>query len=73
MSRALNVDATVDQVIAMSAKHNAAISAIEPLVPSGTRVVFVTIEDVAVIAKAYGSHILTGAVVRLPWGQRRVN
>jgi hypothetical protein len=73
MSRALNIDATVEQVIAMSAKHKATISAIEPLVPSGTRVVFVTIEGAAIVARAYGSRVVAHPVVRHPWGQRRVS
>lgn len=71
MSRALNVDATVAHVVALSAKHNAAISAIEPLLPQGTRVVFVNADDAAVIARAYGAKVLTGAVTRERWQQRR--
>lgn len=72
MSRAVNIDATVDQVIAMSEKHKAAISTIEPLLPAGTRVVFMNAEDAAVVARAFGSHVLTGAVTREPWRQRRI-
>ncbi|WP_448664725.1 hypothetical protein ACG3SL_08665 [Sphingomonas sp. CJ20] len=70
MSRALNIDATVDDVMARCAKHNAAISAIEPLQPRGTRVVFMNGEDAAVMARAYGAKVLTGAVTRTPWRQR---
>ncbi|MET0308752.1 MAG: hypothetical protein ABW023_08605 [Sphingomonas sp.] len=73
MSRALNIDAPVDAVIAMSAKHKAAISAIEPLMPKGTRVVFMNADDAAVIAQAYRTRILSGAVVREPWRQRNVD
>lgn len=72
MSRALNVDATVAHVVALSAKHNAIISAIEPLDPKGTRVVFMNADDAAVVARAYGSRVITGAVVRAPWRQQRV-
>ncbi len=72
MSRALNIDATVDHVVALSAKHNAAISAIEPLLPTGTRVVFMNADDAAVVARAYGLRILTGPVTRTPWRQQRV-
>jgi ABC-type sugar transport system substrate-binding protein len=70
MSRALNIDATLDAVVAMSAKHNAAISAIEPLLPRGTRVVFMNADGAAVVARAYGSKVMAGAVTREPWKQR---
>ncbi|MCJ8158466.1 hypothetical protein [Sphingomonas sp. LaA6.9] len=73
MPRALNIDATVDDVVALSARHNAAISAIEPLFPQGTRVVFMNAGDAAVVARAYGSRVLTGVVTRTRWRQRRVN
>ena len=73
MSRALNIDASLDEVISMAAKHKAEISAIEALEPSGTRVVFTNADGAAVVARAYGRRVLTGAVVRTPWRQRRVN
>jgi hypothetical protein len=73
MSRVLNIAATLDHVVALSAKHNAAISAIEPLSPSGTRVVFMNADDAAVVARAYGSRVLTGPVKRTPWRQQHVN
>jgi hypothetical protein len=73
MSRALNIDATVDQVIALAAKHDAIISAIEPLDPTGTRVVFMNSEGAAIVARAYGSRVITGAVTRAPWRQQRVS
>lgn len=73
VSRAVNIDATADQVMAMSAKHNAAISAIEPLLPQGTRVVLQNADDAAVVARAFGSRALTGTVTREPWRQRRIN
>jgi ABC-type sugar transport system substrate-binding protein len=70
MSRALNIDATLDAVVAMSAKHSAAISAIEPLLPRGTRVVFMNADGAAAVARAYGTRVLNGAVTREPWKQR---
>jgi len=70
MSRAVNIDATVDQVIAMSAKHKAEISTIEPLVQKGTRVVFVRAEDARAIERAFGRLVLAGAVTRTPWRTR---
>lgn len=66
MSRAVNIDATVDQVVATSAKHEVAISAIEPLLPFGTRVVFVRAEDARAIERVYGTRVLRGAVTRTP-------
>jgi hypothetical protein len=73
MSRAVNIDATMEAVVAMSAKHKAGISAIEPLMPSGTRVIFNNADDAAVIARAYGKSVLTGPVTRQPWRQQRVD
>ena len=73
MSRALNIDATVAHVTATAAKHNAAISAIEPLDPRGTRVVFMNAQDAAAIAQVYGKKILEGAVTRTPWRQQSVS
>lgn len=72
MSRALNVDATIDNVLALAAKHNATVSAIEPLSPDGTRVVFQNSEDAAVIARALGRRVRTGPVRRGLWQQRRI-
>lgn len=73
MSRALNINATVADVVALSGKHSARISAIEELYPSGTRVVFVTGDEAARIATAFGRRVITGAVHRTPWQQRRVS
>lgn len=73
MSRALNVKATVAEVVAFSAKHNAAISAIEALHPEGTRVVYMNADDAATVARAYGNRVLKGEVTRMPWKQRRIN
>lgn len=73
MSRAVNVDATVEDVVAMSAKHDALISAIEPLDPKGTRVIFMNAEGAARVARAFGKNVITGAVIRTPWRQRVVN
>jgi len=73
MSRAVNVNATIPDVIAFSAKHNALISAIEPLDPTGTRVVFMNAEDAAAITRAYGNRVLKGDVKRMPWKQQSMN
>jgi hypothetical protein len=73
MSRALNLDATVSEVLAFSAKHKAEISAIELLDPRGTRVVFVNGSGAAAIAKAYGAKVMTGPVTRQPWAQQAIS
>jgi hypothetical protein len=72
MSRALNIDATIAEVMAMARKHDVAISAIEPLEPEGTRVVMVTGDAAAVLTRAFGRRVLTGAVTRAPWRQQTV-
>ncbi len=64
MSRALNINAAQDHVIAACAKHNVPISAIEALQSGGTRVVMNNADDTAVMSKAYRSKIIVGAVVR---------
>jgi hypothetical protein len=66
MSRAVLINAATADVAAMCAKHNVAISTIEPLHSGGTRVVLLNGHDAAVIAKAYAKRILTGDVVRTP-------
>lgn len=66
MSRALNINATKDDVVATCAKHNIPISAIEILQSGGTRVVMNNAEDTARVAKAYGSKVLTGTIIRFP-------
>lgn len=71
MSRAINVDATHAEVVAMAAKHDAIISAIEALQPKGTRVVFMNADSTAVVARAFGSRVIKGPVVRTPWAAAR--
>lgn len=69
MSRAVNIDATHDEVVAVAAKHGAAISAIEPLHPRGTRVVFMNVNGAALVTKAFRTRIITAAVTRVRSGQ----
>jgi hypothetical protein len=66
MSRAINVKATTDHVIATCAKRKVPISAIEALHSGGTRVVMNNAADTAIIAQAYGSKVITGVVMRTP-------
>lgn len=71
MSRALNINATQDHVIAACAKHKVPISAIETLQSGGTRVVMNNADDTARIAKAYGSKVITGKAIRFPTAMGR--
>ena len=66
MSRAINIAATVDHVVATCARKNVGFSAIEPLHTGGTRLVMNNSVDTALIAKAYGAKVITGTVVRMP-------
>ena len=66
MSRALNINATQDHVLATCAKRNVGISAIEALQSGGTRVVMNNADDTAAVAKAYGSKVIIGEVKRVP-------
>jgi hypothetical protein len=69
MSRAVNIDAPQNEVIAVAAQHGAAISAIEPLHPRGTRVVFMNVEGTALVTKAFKTRIITATVTRLRSGR----
>lgn len=71
MSRAININATQDHVIAACAKHKVAISAIETLKSGGTQVVMNNSDDTARIAKVYGSKVITGTATRFPTGMGR--
>lgn len=64
MSRALNINASQDHVVATCAKRKVPISAIESLDSGGTRVVMNNADDTAIIAKVYGSKVMTGNVTR---------
>lgn len=66
MSRAINVNATQDHVIATCARRKVSISAMETLKSGGTRVVMNNIGDTAIIAKAYGRNVISGGVTRTP-------
>jgi hypothetical protein len=66
MSRAININATQDHVIAACAKRKVGISAIETLQSGGTRVVMNNAVDTAIIAKVYGKKVISGQVVRTP-------
>lgn len=66
MSRAINIQASREDVLAMCGKHKATISVIEALHSGGTRVVLHNGHDAAIVAKAFGGKVLTGPVTRTP-------
>ncbi|MBB5711897.1 hypothetical protein [Sphingomonas xinjiangensis] len=66
MSRAININAPQDHVIAACAKRKVAISAIETLPSGGTRVVMNNAADTAIMAAAYRTKIISGQVTRTP-------
>lgn len=66
MTRAINIDATADHIMATCAKRNVRITAIEGLLSGGTRVVTSNAVDCATIVKAYGRKVITGVVERVP-------
>lgn len=66
MSRAINVSAATDEVVALCGKHGAVISAIEALASGGTRVVLTNGDATETMRKAFGRKVLTGEVRRTP-------
>lgn len=66
MSRAINLDVSVADVIAACAQHKATITAIEPLVSGGARVVLINGDDTARMRKIFSKNIISGAVTRRP-------
>ena len=66
MSRALNLDAQKEHVLATCAKNKTAITQIESLVSGGTRVVLKNADDAALIARAYKGKLIDGPIVRTP-------
>jgi hypothetical protein len=66
MSRALNLDASQEDVLATCARKNAPITQIETLVSGGTRVVLQSADDAAAISRLYKGKIITGPIQRTP-------
>ena len=66
MSRALNIDATQDEVVAACAKNDAKISVIETLPGGCTRVVLRTGDGAAIIQRHFAKKILTKPMARTP-------
>ena len=66
MSRAINVQATSDEVRKACHKQGCEISAIEALQSGGTRVVLMNIEATTAMRAAFGRKVIVGAVSRAP-------
>jgi hypothetical protein len=66
MSRAMNVNATEEEVLALCAKQGAVVSAIETLLSGGTRVVLSHPDSADVMRGVFGKKILHGVVRRAP-------
>lgn len=64
MSRAINIDATPQVVTDQCNKHKLAISAIEPLVSGGTRVVLRTADGAATLRRQMKGQVIEGSVTR---------
>ena len=56
----------MDDVIAACASNKATISAVEPLISGGTRVVLTNSHDAAVMGRVFAGNIITGTVIRTP-------
>ncbi len=67
MSRAINVNLEVATVRKLSAKHGAAISAIEAIISGGTRVVYMNGTDAQEMRAVMTKAIISGSVVRTKW------
>jgi len=66
VSRALNLDASIDLVRAACAKHQAGISSIETLPGGATRVVLMSADGAALIARAFKANIIAAPLARTP-------
>ncbi|MEJ5976736.1 hypothetical protein WG901_08835 [Novosphingobium sp. PS1R-30] len=64
MSRAMNVQLPEAEVVALCAKAEVEISAIETLASGGTHVVAVTPDGGAVMRRIFAKHLITGQVKR---------
>lgn len=70
-SRAMNIDADVQEITSMCAKHNLEISAIETLLSGGTRVVLNNGDDAARLRRTMKAKLIDGTVRRAAWVSHR--
>jgi hypothetical protein len=66
MSRAISIDAPMQDVTDLCAKQQIGISVIEPLASGGTRVVLNNSDDAETIRRSMKTRILSGPVKRSP-------
>ena len=66
MSRAINVNATTDEVRKACHKQACEISAIEALQSGGTRVVTMNAEAAIAMHQVFGHKVIAGTVIRTP-------
>ena len=66
MSRAINVNATNDEVRKACQRRGCEISAIEALQSGGTRVVLMNVEATTAMREVFGRKVIVGAVSRTP-------
>jgi len=66
MSRAMNLNATETEVTDACTQHGVTTTAVEALLPAGTRVVCQTSEGAAVLRKKLKSRLIEGSVTRSP-------
>ena len=66
MSRAININAEEDHIVAACAKRGLGISDIEALPAGGTRVVMNNATDAATVSKLYRAKVIAGTVQRTP-------
>ena len=66
MSRALNVDATESEISAACLAMGVATTAMEVLIPSGTRVVCRNSEGALVLRKKFKTRLIEGPITRSP-------
>lgn len=71
MSRAINLNASLDDVTALCTRHSVAISTIEPLTSGGTRVVLLNPDGADRIRTLMKTKIITTTVVRSPMHMAR--
>lgn len=64
VSRAINLDATVQAVASFCTKNGIGVSTIEPLDSGGTRVVLLTTDGAGEVRRGMKRHILEGPTVR---------
>lgn len=66
MSRAINLNLTREQAVAAVAKEGAVLSAIEPLHPTGMRIVLTNAEHAATLRRKLKPKLITKPVTRTP-------